>query len=60
MSNEELDDFKQWFESLPLQTLTQELKYDILNALELVLDEAYVNGVNAAKREMKEFLEGRM
>ncbi len=60
MSNEEEENFREWLKDLPVRTLTDELVESILFRLDLVLDEAYENGVNSAKREMKEFIEGRM
>jgi hypothetical protein len=60
MSNEEEENFREWLKDLPVSTITDELIKSILIRLDGVLDEAYENGVNAAKKEMKEFLEGRM
>ena len=47
-----LDFFKQWFNGLTNQPLTNELKTEILDNLELVFDEVFDNGRNSAKNEI--------
>ena len=58
MSNEKEFELKEWIQDLPI--INQELIKSTLIRLEWALDEAYKNGVEAAKREIKKFIDGRM
>lgn len=42
----------EWLENLDVQTLTDELKKDIIEQIEIVVDEAYEDGYNKAKDDI--------
>lgn len=55
-----MEDFEEWLESLEIQTLTDELKSDILEKVQDLYnnayDEAYLEGKEQAKFEISEYI----
>ena len=55
-----MDDFETWLEELPTQTLTDELKDEIKERLEVEREESYGQGFNDAKDEILNFIKNKM
>lgn len=47
-----MEDFQEWLDSLELQTLTDELKSDILERVKDVYDDGYNEGYGEAKHDV--------
>lgn len=52
-----MEDFEQWLNDLDLQTLTDELKSEILERVQVVYEDAYGEGYHEAKHNMFNALE---
>ena len=55
-----IDEFNEWIEGLDLQTLTDELKEEIMTRVEELCDEARSEGYYQAKDHMILFIENDM
>jgi hypothetical protein len=55
-----MDDFETWLEDLPTQILTDELKNEIRERLEIEREESYNLGYNDAKEEILSFIENKI
>lgn len=51
-----MEDFEQWLNDLDLQTLTDELKEDIIEKMQTVHEDAYSEGYRDAKENMLDYL----
>ena len=68
MNIENIEDFKEWLEDLDIQTLTQELKDEILTSVEILVlnseedrfNEGLEEGIETAKEAIKNFLEDNL
>jgi hypothetical protein len=68
MNIENIEDFKEWLEDLDIQTLTQELKDEILTSVEILVlnsgedrfNEGLEEGIETAKKAIKNFLEDNL
>jgi len=56
----EYDHFVDWINSLKLQTLTDELKEDILEKLEVVYTDSFNEGYNEARIKMSNYIDEDM
>lgn len=55
-----MDDFRFWLESLDTQTLTDELKQEILEYAEGLFEDEFAKGYSAALKEVVYHIETRM
>jgi hypothetical protein len=55
-----IDEFNEWIEGLDLQTLTDELKQEIITRVEELYDDARAEGYGEAKDHMILFIENDM
>jgi len=52
-----IDEFNEWIEGLDLQTLTDELKEEIITRVEELCDDARAEGFNNARGNMLDYLD---
>jgi len=52
-----IDEFTEWIEGLDLQTLTDELKEEIITKVEELYDDAKADGFNDARGNMLDYLD---
>jgi len=55
-----MEDFENWLEELDIQTLTDELKKEILERVEDACTDAYGEGYSEAKHEIIEHITNKM
>ena len=68
MNIENIEDFEDWLKDLDIQTLTQELKDEILTSVEILVlnsgedrfNEGLEEGIETAKEAIKNFLEDNL
>ena len=52
-----MEEFINWLNNLELQTLTDELKGEILEKVEMIQEDAYALGINEVRNNMLDYLE---
>jgi hypothetical protein len=52
-----MEDFERWLNDLDLQTLTDELKEEIIERVQIVHEDAYGEGFGDAKGNMLDYLD---
>ena len=55
-----MEDFQDWLEDLETQTLTDELKREILEKVEILYEDSYGLGYAEAKHEIIDLLTSRL
>jgi hypothetical protein len=55
-----MESFEAWLEELPIQTLTYELKDEILQRLTIKIEESYGQGYSDAKEDILNLIENKI